>query len=291
MIALLLTLRIASYALQASSGAPLVVAGRVDTAAVRALSRYDDVTLEATPWAMDVPGNARADVPLMLRQMNPRIRLWLYVLAGDQWLPPTFTVAYWDRSAFGYVFKAVSLTHGWLYGTDGEQWFQNYRVDLGNAATVDALAGIYCSLISTRLFDGIFLDDCHTSIAWTNNGQRQLDYRRAGYASIAAMDSARAANIDRLIARLHAAGGCGFLVALNGTGPKPKALDVDFREGLGSLVSVDEAMRWMETPGTHWLMADCWDGCSGMGSLLRGIGSHGDAIISAGPGRGPAVMP
>ena len=264
----------------------------MDTAAVRYLSRFDDVTLEATPWAQGVDGWARADVPLRLRALHPGIRLWLYVLAGDQWLPPTFVPQSWDHSAFRDVFDAVNHTGGWLYGTDGQQWFANYRVDLGRSATVDALGSVYERLVGTRMFDGIFLDDCSTSIAWTNNGQRQLDFRRAGFPSLAAMDSARSANVTRLIARLHAAGGCGFQVALNGTGPKPAGLDVDFREGLGSLVSPDEAMRWMETPGTHWLDGSCWGDCSGMAALLRGIATHGRAIISCGPGRdGPAALP
>ena len=213
--------RAASYAKQSSGGYPLIAAGRIDTAAVQHLARFDDVTLEASPWGQNVNGAPRADVPLMLRQLNPRIRLWLYTLAGDFWLLPTFVPQANDHSAFRDIFDAINAGNGWLYGTDGAQWYGNYRVNLADSATVRRLGDIYISLVALRLFDGIFLDDCHTSIAWTDKPERRLDVERAGFRSLAAMDSSRLANVTRLVARVRAAAPCGFLVAMNGTGPVP----------------------------------------------------------------------
>lgn len=279
--------RAASYSKQSSGGFPLVAAGRIDTAAVRHLARFDDVTLEAAPWAQNVNGAPRADVPLLLRQLNPKIRLWLYVLAGDFWLPPTFVPQAGDRSAFREVFDAINAGNGWLYGVDGAQWYENYRVNLADSATARRLGDVYVRLVSLRLWDGMFMDDAHTSIAWTSSGARTLDADRAGFRSLAAMDSARLVNITRLIARVRAAGGCGFLVAVNGTGPKPANANVDMREGLGSLISEDAATVWMQGPGLHWLKAECYSPAeceAKAAALLRASGGRG--IVSLGPDRG-----
>ena len=288
-------LRVASYASQRSSGWPLVVmppainAGAVDTAAVRLLARYDDVTLELTPWAKGVDGTPRADVPLALRALNPRIRLWLYVLAGDQWLPPTFVPQASDRSAFADAFRAVNAGNGWLYGKDGAQWWPNYRVNLADSATVERLGAVYSSALSAHLFDGIFLDCAHTSIAWTSNAARTLDVERAGFATLAAMDSARLANMERLIARLKASSPC-LLVAFNGTGPMPAGADYRMQEGIGRLVTAREAIAQVKQGGRWFLKSECYSDaeCAARLSTLRGVAvfASGEVIISAGPDRG-----
>ena len=296
--------RAASYAKQSSGGYPLIAAGRIDTAAVQYLAKFDDVTLEAAPWAMNVNGAPRADVPLMLRQLNPRIRLWLYTLAGDFWLPPTFVPQANDRSAYREQFDAVNAGNGWLYGTDGALWFPDYRVNLADSATVRRLGDLYVRLVSLRLWDAMFLDDCHTSIAWTTPHTvlwdadtlpvltRFLDVRRAGFRSVAAMDSARLANVTRLVARVRAAGGCGFLVAMNGTGPVPPNVQVQMREGLGTLISEAEATDWMARPGLRWMKAECYSPaeCEQKRAMLLRC-ANGRGIVSLGPDRGwPAVL-
>jgi len=280
--------RAASYAKQSSGGYPLIAAGRIDTAAVQYLARFDDVTLEAAPWAMNVNGTPRADVPLMLRQLNPRIRLWLYVLTGDFWLPPTFVPQAGDRSSYRLIFDAVNAGNGWLYDTDGAQWFPDYRVNLADSATVRRLGDIYISLVALRLWDGIVLDDCSTSIAWTSGTGRNLDVQRAGFATLAAMDSARLSNATKLISRLHSVGGCGFMVCVNGTGPTPKGTDVTFREGVGSLISVSEAKVWMASPGKHWLKMECYspEQCAEKWAAIKLIGGRSTNIVSGGPDRG-----
>ena len=257
--------RAASYAKQSSSGYPLVVApplvnaGAIDSANVAYLARFNDVTMEAVPWAQGMNGAPRADVPLLLRQSNPRIRLWLYVLTGDFWLTPAYKPQASDRSAYRLIFDAINAGNGWLYDVDGAQWFENYRVNLADKATVVRLADVYRSLVALRLWDGLFMDDAHTSIAWTSKpGQRVLDVERAGFRSLAAMDSARKVNVEYIISRVKAAGPCGFMVATNGTGPKPYNSNVDFREGLGILISEAEATEWMATPGLHWLKSEAW---------------------------------
>jgi hypothetical protein len=283
--------RLASYAGQRSSGFPLIVNGKIDTIAVKKLAYFDDVCLGITPWAQDINGAPRTDVIFLLRKLNPNIRLWLSCLTGDFWLAPTHKYPLSDKSGFREVFDAINSTNGWVWGTDSLQWHPCYRVDLGNAATVKAIGDLYVKFIKTGLFDGIFMDCAHTSIAWTShNSVVKLDYRRLGFSSLATMDSSRRANIVTLIDRLHEAGGCGFLVGLNGTGPKPPNLDLDLREGLGSLITVAQAIEWIESPGLHWLKAECWNPyeCAAMAILQKKIAarSYHRVIISSGPDAG-----
>jgi hypothetical protein len=110
---------------------------------------------------------------------------------------------------------------------------------------------------------------------------------RAGFRSLAAMDSARVVNIELLIARLHEAGGCGFLVAVNGgPQPRPKGCDVDFREGLGSLPgsSVAEVRRWLKEPGMHWLSSGPGEDCVATRVLLRSLACCSPGAIISGNG-------
>ena len=76
-----------------------------------------------SPFARAYNGEPDTRVPMMLRKLNPRIRLWMYVLAGDFWLPPTFQPQASDRSAFRLAFDAVNAGNGWLYDTSGAQFF------------------------------------------------------------------------------------------------------------------------------------------------------------------------
>src|SRR5206468_1621830 len=73
------------------------------------------------------------------------------------------------------------------------------------------------------LFDGMFIDEFSSDIAWTSNdgdpNARHLDYARAGFTSGAQMDSARRANFTRMVSRVRAAGGAGFIMSGNGTTP------------------------------------------------------------------------
>lgn len=284
-------IRWASYAKQSGSGAPLVVDGKVDEAAVALLSRFDDVTLEITPWAQDLNGLPRPDVPLMLRRLNPRIRLWLYALVGDQWLSPSFKPQDSDRSGFRDAFDAVNGGNGWLYDMDGNQWLENYRVNLADTDTVLRLSAVYARFVATHLFDGIFLDDAHTSIAWTTrNAPSMLDVGRAGFDSSADMDAARLANINLLVESLKDAGGQCFMVAVNGTGPKPEGVDYDMREGLGRLINVADASAWLRSPGNHWLKAEAYtpEEVKAKVTLLKLMAPRGagDVILSCGPDRG-----
>lgn len=282
--------RIGAYTLTRSWGAPFVVNGVVDTNIVKYYAYFDDVTLDATPWGEDVNNAPRADVPFLLRKYNPKIRIWLYVMPGDFWLSPNFVPNPSDLSAYRDMFDAISSTNGWLWGTDGLQWLDNNRVDVANKNTMKALGDVYERLIKTKIYDGIFMDNTLTSIAWQDGTYgRHIDYKRAGFQSLAAMDSARYINIVNMIDRMKKAGGPSFLTSVNTLWPRPYNLDVDFKEGLGSLNGSDlnTVNQWVTYPGWHWLKGECYNSsdCSAMSKLLKSIAAKGNVIIYCGPDR------
>jgi len=287
-----MTIRIASYAKQTSSGFPLINRDHtINRYNVELLAKFDDVTLEMTPFARDITGEADARVPMLLRRLNPDIRIWMYVLLGDFWLPPTFVPNPADWSALRLWFDAINAGNGWLYGVDGELWHENYRVNLADEMTAWRLGDVLCSLVKLRLFDGIFLDDCHTSIEWTDKPERHLDVKRAGFSTLPEMDAARLSNITALIERLrHASGyGSNFLVATNGTGTPPSP-DIEMREGIGRLVGPNEALEWIKKYRGHWLKAEAYsvaeqDQKAEMLFGLAALSGQGDPIISLGPDR------
>jgi len=285
-------IRVASYAKQSSSGAPLIDPdGKVNVPNVELLSKFDDVTLEMSPFARNYYGAPDARVPLMLRQLNPSIRLWMYVLMGDFWQPPTFVPAPDDKSAFAEVFRAINSGNGWLYDTSGNLWFPNNRVNLADEATAWKLGQLYVQLVSLKLFDGVFLDCAHTSIAWTSKPDRPLDVARAGFLTLQEMDAARAKNVKMVVDMLNKAGGLDLQIGYNGTGDKPEGTDVDMREGLGTLIGPRDAIAWIREYGGHWLKAEAYTPEEAVRKLatLRGVAvfsGQAEPIISLGPDRG-----
>ena len=282
--------RVGSYMQQMSDGSPLVVAGRLDSARVAYLATFDDAVLNATPWLQGNDGQPRTDVFVALRRANPAQRLWLYV-SMDPWLPQSFRPQPTDRSAYRDLFDAMAAGNGFLYGTDGERWYGNYGLNAADYWTMWRVGDVLTRLVRLGLVDGVFLDNLTQSIGWTDrSGARILDISRAGFATDTQMDSARTVNIALLIRRLHEAGGCGFLVAVNcGPEPAPAGTDVTFREGLGVFTTLNQARAFCRSPGMHWIRGDCWDAasCYAMQVWMKSAAlGNPNVVISAGPGTG-----
>jgi hypothetical protein len=291
----IMTFQAASYAGQNSSGYPLIVNGVIDIEAVKLLAKFNIAQVAMVPWAKDIDGHCRCDVPQLLRYYNPDIKLFLYAMVGNQWLPPGTAISPTDKSAYADMYHAIDNLDGWLYGTDGQVWTDNYRVNMGKGETAGALTNVYSALVKTHLFNGIFFDCCSTHIAWTSpQGNRQLDIARAGFNSPTEIDDATFSNVSYMIGVVKEAGGPGFQVVMNGIGPRPTDVDIDFREGLGSLISVADAKTWMETPGPHWLMSS-YGNCPIQVPIMQDIATHGhdEAILSCGSDRGwpPYLIP
>ena len=208
--------RTACYAGTRGGGWPLIVNPTndvrserypVDSLMCRRLARHAYVTLNVTPFAAD------PRVPLLLRHYNPGIVILSYDVLGMAFAhdPATF----WGRK-----YAAIEKAQGWLYGTDGAKWEAGYDVDLVRGGG-PALSVLWRPVVGSRLFDGAFLDYASSDISWTDgDGGRRLDYRRAGYASLAALDSARRVGVAGFVGSLSQAGGPCWLTVGNGTTPR-----------------------------------------------------------------------
>ena len=223
--------KVSCYSAHRGSGAPYVRAdGSHNDAMIRALARYSTVTMMITPW-YSVREASRADVLLRLREMNPRIRILGYTLLGWWYLPQTFTVSASDKSFAGSWHDAIKSTGG--FGeANGTGWWVKWE----NPATESALTNLLCGSASSRLFDGHFYD------------------------FLSPDDSAGASAMQRMIAKVKAAGGPGFTVHGNGWGADDLDTDGSFREGFPSLLGHDfEHVRQWRAGRPHrtedWLQA------------------------------------
>ena len=190
----------------------------IDTLEIARAARYDVVVLDVYPISP-----YRPDIVQAMKARNPSLSVLAYVLAEDIWLTgdadsthhiPTI-IRHTVRDLNGFLYDKVT---GGEYATIGINIAK--RDASGRFVVAEAMADIFRDhIIATRLWDGIFTDIfCHT-VSWTQNGTgRVIDYQRAGYASLAALDVAWAAACDTLAARLRRGGGPGFGLVGNWAG-------------------------------------------------------------------------
>ena len=214
-----------------STGSPLIKSnswdGPLDSLKIMRLSRFPVIGINVDP-----AGNIRPDIVSTLRHYNPNIRVIFYTLVGYHWVKPSSQGGSYPESSNQWNaqrWRIIENTNGWLYGTDGNVWFDNYNVNLGNRATVDSLANFILSVERTHIGDGWWLDDFHAKgISWTNGSMgRILDVKRAGFVSLAQLDSAFFVNTQR------------FVDTIRGTSPNT----IIFCNGCDGLNSIDGAMR------------------------------------------------
>lgn len=189
--------------------------GSLDTLEIGRAARYHEVVLDVYPISP-----YRPDIVQAMRARNPQMEVLAYVLAEDIWLVD-------DADSTQHIPTIIRHTvrdlGGFLYDkvTGGE--YNTIAINIakqgpnGRFVVAEAMADIFRDrIIATGLWDGIFTDIfCHT-VSWTQSGTgRVIDYQRAGYASLAALDAAWAAACDTLAARLRRDGGPGFVLVGN----------------------------------------------------------------------------
>jgi hypothetical protein len=190
------------------------LAGPLDTAAVAAIARYHTVILDVNPVTP-----YRPDLVAELRRRNPSIRLLGYVLGHDIWAAadPDSLNHYPTRYR-----RLVRDLDGFLHNRLNGQYYPGANVNLakrdgqGRFVVAEGLADLFHdAVVATGQWDGVFIDVfCH-SLAWTQDGTRQVDYQRAGYASLAAFDAAWTAGADTLARRLRRLSGDGPVLCGN----------------------------------------------------------------------------
>ena len=280
--------RIATYGPgTATTGEPLIVNGVYDSTLCRALSRFSLFCLGADPMYSQYPA-----LPTTLKAMNPQNKVICYDLCGfmylgPDWVPnsPTFFV----RKKWDAINENASLNYIW--GTDNQLWFDNWNVNLGNAALVDDLLVLWKQIVQSGKFDGILLDCFNVNIAWTNGGSgRTIDFARAGYADGAAMDAAFKTQCERIVNELRAVAPAGFLIIANGT-PQLMTLDGWLREGvMNGLWAEAQAVAFTDTvsaPRT-WSKREMFASpfttqSARLASIHLGINSLGSAYTFLGP--------
>ena len=190
--------------------------GAYDTQALDKIARYDEVILDASPIT-----EYRPDAITQLRQRHPGIRLLAYVTGHYIWpgTAPDSTVNYPVR-----YWRLVRDLDGFLYNKSGDQYglrnlaFANVNIakrDVnGRYVVAEALAGLfYDAIVSKNLWDGLFVDTYCTTISWSQSLGDSIDYVRAGYPSLQALDAGWSAGTDTLASRLRQlAGGSEILV-------------------------------------------------------------------------------
>src|SRR5512134_588258 len=209
--------RLGLYGSVVGGGAPYVKSdGTLDTLEIGRVARYRQVVLDAFPISP-----YRPDIVVALKARNPALQVLAYVLAEDIWQVN-------DADSLRHIPTLIRHTvrdlDGFLYDrlTGGE--YPNVAINIakrdgsGRFVVAEALADIFRDhILATGLWDGLFADlFCH-SIAWTQGDgtQQAIDYQRAGYSSLAALDVAWAAATDTLAARLRRDGGPAFVLVGN----------------------------------------------------------------------------
>jgi hypothetical protein len=225
--------RIASSSHSRSWGAPLVRAdGSLDSGLVRSLARHGEVTL---PVAAIM---ARPDIALAIYLANPKCRILGGHLVTHWWLKPTDTPHPNDRGWDAEWQRTLIAFNAWAPGLPG-----GYEVDWSRRDVADTLTKLLVRAASSRIFDGMFLDYCSPMQEW---------FGQPG-------DSARAANMERMVQAVRKAGGCDFWLLGNGVGAERLSVDATVREGFPSaLTSFAQALT--QNPG-DWLKSEGgWSG-------------------------------
>jgi len=187
----------------------------LDTLEIARVARFQQVILDAYPISP-----YRPDIVQAIKARNPQIKVLGYILTEHIWPVE-------DPDSLRHVPTLIRHTvrnlNGFLYDRNTGQEYPDGNINLakrdigGRYVVALALAGIIRDhIIATGLWDGVFTDVfCH-SIGWTQAGTgKVIDYTRAGYPSVAALDAAWSAAADTLASRLRSYGGPGFLLVGN----------------------------------------------------------------------------
>jgi hypothetical protein len=212
--------RLALYGNMRGNGYPLWDStGTLQTSALDAIARYDEVVIEAAPITP-----YRPDAIAALRARNPNISMLAYVA------PTVFYFGVLDDSLVDIPTRMLRTTrnmNGFLYNKAGNYFLQNNinlakKDGFGRYVMAESLAVLWgTAVIGSGLWDGIFIDVYCDGIGWEETAGDSIDYVRAGYPTHAAFDAAWRAGTDTLASRLRQLSGASpVLVGNCATGTK-----------------------------------------------------------------------
>jgi hypothetical protein len=187
----------------------------LDTLEIGRAARYQEVVLDVYPISP-----YRPDIVQAMKARNPSMTILAYLLAEDIWLAGDADSTHHIPTIIRHTVRDLN---GFLYDKVTGLEYQTIAINIakkdatGRFVVADAMADICRDhIIATHLWDGIFTDIfCHT-VSWTQLGTtRVIDYQRAGYASLAALDAAWSEACDTLAARLRQDAGPNFVLVGN----------------------------------------------------------------------------
>jgi hypothetical protein len=173
--------------------------GTLDTALVRQMAMYNDaVGLNVVPWA-----DARPDIIPALKAWNPKLKVLASSTLGVCW--PYGGNNFWAR-----IWTAASnTTNGILIGQDGKEFPDSAApwVNWGSKTMMQSLTMLWLyGPCEAPGIDGIICDYAGASISWAHNaGGFAIDPHRAGFATLAQMDSARTVNLASFLNTIRTA--------------------------------------------------------------------------------------
>lgn len=224
----------ASYARIQSNGAPfarvigfygdgrVTLAGdsihtAIDTAACDLLARHDLATLEP----------ARSGISLQAEQYirsKMKGKLLAYVpggsffVCGSGWYGQTSPDPGCDTLAsFAWArWRAIRAFNAVVLDTSGALHQGKGKVDWTRPGVAQALADTCVAWATTSgLFNGVFVDELSYTIAAAWAGGGSIDYQRAGFASLAAWDSAYRGGVETFLRRLRKRLPSGSIIGAN----------------------------------------------------------------------------
>ena len=210
--------RVGLYGTVLLGGFPFVQPnGALDTLEIGRASRFAEIALDVYPISP-----YRPDIVAAMRARNPNLIVLAYVLAEGIWPSE-------DPDSLNHIPTLIRHTvrdlNGFLYDKNTGLEYASSTVNIniakkgagGHFVVAEALANIFRDhIIATGVWDGIFTDIFCQTVSWTQSGSGAvIDYQRAGYASLSALDVAWTAACDLVAARLRADGGPNFTLVGN----------------------------------------------------------------------------
>ena len=193
--------------------------GGLNLPVIDAVARYDHVILDVSPVTEYHP-----EIIAALRTRNSNIKTLAYVSGEHIWDINAADSLVQFPTRYNHLVRNLG---GFLYDTQGNP-YPNYDINIakrdanGRYVVAEAIAQLFHDVVApSGLWDGMFVDVFCDDISWSQSPSEMIDFTRAGYPSIAALDIGWRAGSDTLASRLRSLFGPNFILVGNcGLGTK-----------------------------------------------------------------------
>lgn len=187
--------RIGMYSAIAGNGYPLLLPdGTINKEAIRKQAKYETVILDVS-----APIH-RPDILWSLRTVNPKIRIFGYVMGSVYWNNPNPSLGSKEQDFAWKYYSIVDQTDGYLYCING---ISKGNVNVAKQETMLNLADLITTQVTTtELWDGLFLDVTCPQIHGIVSGDCTYDINRMGYTRVEDYEAAWRFNHRNFIERI-----------------------------------------------------------------------------------------